>query len=69
MNKVDTALLATRSDIVQFLKNDPEARLAQGWRNDLVGEQLKALLSGQAGLSFDGRGGLRLITADGNTNS
>jgi ribonuclease D len=64
MKKVDTALLATRHDIVQFLKNDPQARLAHGWRNDLVGEQLRALLSGQAGLSFDGRGGLRMITAE-----
>lgn len=65
LEKVDTALLATRSDIVQFLKNDPQARLAHGWRHDLVGEQLRALLSGKAGLSFDGRGGLRMITADG----
>jgi ribonuclease D len=65
MKKVDTALLATRHDIVQFLKNDPQARLAHGWRNDLVGEQLRDLLSGKAGLSFDGRGGLRMITADG----
>lgn len=63
MEKVDTALLATRQDIVQFLKNDPQARLAHGWRHDLVGEQLRALLSGEAGLSFDGRGGLRMITA------
>ena len=68
LNKVDTALLATRFDIVQFLKNDPEARLAQGWRNDLVGEQLRSLLSGTAGLSFDGRGGLRLIAAEGSVN-
>jgi ribonuclease D len=69
LNKVDTALLATRFDIVQFLKNDPEARLSQGWRNDLVGEQLRSLLSGKAGLSFDGRGGLRLIAAEGSVNS
>lgn len=63
LEKVDTALLATRHDIVQFLKDVPEARLTQGWRHELVGEQLGSLMSGRAGLSFDGRGGLRMIDA------
>ncbi len=67
VKKVDTALLATRSDIVQFLRNDSQARLAQGWRHDLVGQQLQALVSGTAGLSFDGKGGLRMIQAEGTT--
>lgn len=67
VKKVDTALLATRSDIVQFLRNDSQARLAQGWRHDLVGQQLQALVSGTAGLSFDGKGGLRMIQAGGTT--
>lgn len=63
LEKVDTALLATRHDIVQFLKDHPQARLMTGWRQELVGEQLRALMSGRAGLSFDGRGGLRMIDA------
>jgi len=61
--KVDTALLATRQDIIQFLSDHPGARLSSGWRHELVGEQLGALVSGRAGLSFDGRGGLRMIEA------
>lgn len=61
--KVDTALLATRQDIVHFLSDHPGARLSSGWRHELVGEQLGALVSGRAGLSFDGRGGLRMIEA------
>lgn len=65
LERVDTALLATRSDIVQFLKDQPQARLMNGWRQELVGEQLRALMSGRAGLSFDGRGGLRMIDAGG----
>ena len=62
-SEVDTALLATRNDIVSFLRHDPGARLGAGWRHDLVGSHLDDLLSGRRGLSFDGRGGLRLIDA------
>ena len=62
-NDVDTALLATRHDIVSLLRRDPDARLATGWRRDLVGVQIEDLLAGRSGLSFDGRGGLRLISA------
>ena len=64
-NEVDTALLATRHDIVAFLRNDSGARLGSGWRHDLVGAQIGDLLSGRSGLSFDGRGGLRLIEVPG----
>jgi len=59
--RIDTALLATRSDLVAFLRNDPEARLATGWRGEFLGEGIRRLVAGQAGLTFDGRGGLRLI--------
>lgn len=55
-NDVDTALLATRHDIVSLLRRDPGARLASGWRFDLVGLQIEELLAGRSGLSFDGRG-------------
>ena len=59
---VDTALLATRNDIVAYLRRDTDARLATGWRLDLIGEQLDDLLQGKAGLSFDGKGGLKMIS-------
>ena len=63
MELIDSALLATRQDIVDFLRGDERARLANGWRRHLLGEQLDALLSGRAGLSFDGRGGLKMIVS------
>ncbi len=59
--RIDTALLATRSDIVAFLRDDGGARLASGWRAELVGEGVRGLVSGTAGLTFDGEGRLRLI--------
>ena len=60
--RLDSSLLATRSDIVAFLRRDTDARLASGWRNELVGEGIRRLVSGEAGLTFDGEGRLRLTT-------
>ena len=58
---IDTALLATRSDLVAFLRGDADARLATGWRHDLLGDGIRRLVAGKAALTFDGRGGLDLI--------
>lgn len=58
--RLDPALLATRADIVSFLRGDADARLASGWRNDLVGDGIRRLVGGEAGLTFDGEGRLRL---------
>lgn len=60
--RLDPALLATRSDIVAFLRGDDDARLASGWRNVLVGDGIRRLVGGEAGLTFDGQGRLRLTT-------
>lgn len=51
---IDPALLATRSDVVGFLRGSPASRLANGWRADLVGEPVRKLVSGEAALAFDG---------------
>jgi ribonuclease D len=58
---IDTALLATRSDLVAFLRGDNDARLADGWRHDLLGDGIRRLVAGRAALTFDGKGGLNLI--------
>ena len=58
--RLDPALLATRADLVAFLRGDADARLATGWRNELVGEGIRRLVGGEAGLTFDGEGRLRL---------
>lgn len=57
---VDATQLATRSDLEDLLRGDDDARLAQGWRAQLVGTQIRQLLDGDAALAFDGRGGLLL---------
>lgn len=63
--RIDTALLATRNDLVAFLRGDADARLATGWRNEFLGEGIRRLVAGQAALTFDGRGGLSLIDVPG----
>ena len=57
---LDTALLATRNDIVAFLRGDKDGRLSDGWRHELLGEPIRALVEGRAALAFDGEGGLVL---------
>lgn len=61
---IDVALLGTRSDITALLRDQPDARLARGWRARIVGDDIKRIVSGHAGLSFDARGGLRLLDTD-----
>jgi len=61
---IDTALLATRADLVALLRGDANARLATGWRHDLLGDGIRRLVEGRAGLTFDGKGGLRLIAVE-----
>jgi ribonuclease D len=58
---VDSALLATRADLLAFLRADPAARLAHGWRAELVGGDIGRIVGGDAALAFDRSGGLRLI--------
>jgi ribonuclease D len=59
--RIDTTLLATRADLVALLRGDADARLAHGWRAELLGDGIRQLVEGRAGLTFDGKGGLKLI--------
>ncbi len=59
--RIDTSMLATRADLVAFLSKDPSARLAQGWRAEILGEGIERLVNGRAALTFDRRSGLRLV--------
>jgi ribonuclease D len=59
--RIDTSMLATRADLVAFLSKDPSARLAHGWRAEILGEGIERLVNGQAALTFDRGSGLRLV--------
>lgn len=58
--RIDTSMLATRADIVALLRDDDDARLASGWRAELLGQGIRDLVSGRAGLTFDPQGRLTL---------
>jgi ribonuclease D len=59
--QIDTALLATRADLVDLLRGVPDARLAEGWRAAVVGDDIRHLVAGEAAIAFDGNGNLRLL--------
>jgi ribonuclease D len=58
--RIDTAMLATRHDLVAFLRQDEDARLRAGWRAELVGKNIERLVSGDAALAFEPSGNLIL---------
>lgn len=67
--QVDTAMLATRSDIEAFLAGADGARLNTGWRHDVVGDPARRLVDGLAAVAFDADKGLMLLDRpSGNTD-
>jgi ribonuclease D len=62
---IDAALLATRSDLVAFLRGDGDSRLARGWRQEMVGRPLRRLVDGEAALAYQPGGRLALEERSG----
>jgi ribonuclease D len=62
--RLDTSLLATRADLTDLLGGAPHARLASGWRAEVLGDDVKRLVAGEAALAFDPEGQLRLLRLD-----
>jgi ribonuclease D len=56
--QLDAGLLATRGDLEALLRGDPQAKLATGWRAEIVGEPIRRLLGGEAAVAFAGDGEL-----------
>ncbi len=59
--RLDTTLVATRSDLVELLSGAPDARLAAGWRAEVLGDDVKRLVAGEAAIAFEPSGQLRLL--------
>ena len=53
--RLDPAMLGSRADIEEFVRGG-DSRLNHGWRHDLVGRPMAALLAGDAAVAFDGDG-------------
>lgn len=50
----DPAVLATRADIAEFLREPPSGRLVTTWRRELIGAEIRLLVDGKAALAFEG---------------
>lgn len=58
--ELDPAVLATRTDLEAFLRDDGDARLGDGWRADALAADIRRLLDGEALLGFERGVGLVL---------
>jgi ribonuclease D len=63
--KIDSTLLATRSDVAAYLRGEEGCRLSIGWRSRIAAEPIRALVDGRAVLAFDGAGRLVLEERSG----
>lgn len=59
--QMEPSLLATRADVQAIAAGRSSGRLATGWRADLAGNAVRRLFAGEAALTGDGRGGVRLL--------
>lgn len=59
---LDPTLLGTRRDIVDLLAGNPGARLAEGWRADILGRDIELLVQGRMALTFRNEGSERGLT-------
>jgi ribonuclease D len=63
--RIDAALLATRGDLVAYIRSNGKSRLGHGWRAAMVGEPVSRLIRGDAALAFEGGGRLVLEIRSG----
>jgi ribonuclease D len=64
---LDPTLLGTRKDIVDLLAGNEGARLAEGWRADILGRDVELLIQGRMALTFRSEGsdvGLAMVPVD-----
>ena len=65
--RIDTACSPRAPTWSRLRGNDPDARLSNGWRAELLGDGIRRLIDGSAGLTFARKGGLRLIDGAGSS--
>jgi ribonuclease D len=68
--KLSTELIATQADLTELVSairrgdGEPDVRVLQGWRRELVGDQLLGMLDGRASLSVGDDHRLQVRTSD-----
>lgn len=61
---IESALLATRTDIEALLRGVPGNRLQRGWRAELIGATVGRIVAGRAAMAYDGESRLVLVDVD-----
>ena len=64
---LDPTLLGTRKDIIDLLAGNNGARLASGWRADILGRDIELLIQGRMALTFRAQGdemGLAMVPVE-----
>jgi hypothetical protein len=59
--QMEPSLLATRADVQALAGGRSSGRLSTGWRAELAGNALRRLFAGEAALTGNGKGGVRLL--------
>lgn len=59
--KMEPSLLATRADVQAVAAGRTSGRLATGWRAEIAGEAVRRLFAGEAALTGDGSGGVKML--------
>jgi ribonuclease D len=59
--QMEPSLLATRADVQAIAAGRTTGRLSGGWRAELAGNALRRVFAGEAALTGDGHGGVRLL--------
>lgn len=59
--QMEPSLLATRADVQSLAAGRTSGRLSSGWRAEIAGEALRRLFAGEAALTGDGSGGVRVV--------
>jgi ribonuclease D len=59
--QMEPSLLATRADVQSLAAGRTSGRLSVGWRAEIAGAALRRLFAGEAALTGDGHGGVRVL--------
>lgn len=59
--QMEPSLLATRADVQALAAGRTSGRLSSGWRAEIAGDALRRLFAGEAALTGDGSGGVRVV--------
>jgi len=62
---IEPSMLGSRADVHSLAAGRTSGKLASGWRHEIAGRPLLDVLAGRCAITGNGKGGVRLISLDG----